>query len=91
MTIRVGEHRDAGADSGWKRGQDVVCGQPGSNARQLDVAERCAEAGVALVSGVPFFPDDRGRSYLRICFSRPSPSEIEEGVRILGRVLREEL
>jgi DNA-binding transcriptional MocR family regulator len=57
----------------------------------IDVAQRCAEAGVALVSGVPFFPDDRGRSYLRVCFSRASLSEIEEGVRILGRVLREEL
>ena len=56
-----------------------------------DVAERCAGAGVALVSGVPFFSDDRGRSYLRVCFSRASTSEIEEGVRILGRVLREEL
>jgi 2-aminoadipate transaminase len=55
-----------------------------------DVAERCAEAGVVLVPGVPFFPDDRGRSHLRVCFSRASLSEIEEGVRILGRVLREE-
>jgi DNA-binding transcriptional MocR family regulator len=55
-----------------------------------DVAERCADAGVVLVPGVPFFPDDRGRSYLRVCFSRASLSEIEEGVRILGRVLREE-
>jgi 2-aminoadipate transaminase len=54
------------------------------------VAERCAEAGVVLVPGVPFFPDDRGRSYLRVCFSRASLPEIEEGVRILGRVLREE-
>jgi len=56
-----------------------------------DVAERSAEAGVVLVPGVPFFPDNRGRSYLRVCFSRASLSEIEEGVRILSRVLREEL
>lgn len=55
-----------------------------------DVAVRSAEAGVALVSGAPFFPDERGRSYLRVCFSRASLPEIEEGVRILGRVLREE-
>ncbi|HEX6724100.1 MAG TPA: PLP-dependent aminotransferase family protein [Gaiella sp.] len=55
-----------------------------------DVAERSAEAGVVLVSGAPFFPDDRGRSYLRVCFSRASLTEIEEGVRILGRVLGEE-
>jgi len=54
-----------------------------------DVAERCAQAGVVLVPGVPFFTDDRGRSHLRVCFSRASLPEIEEGVRILGRVLGE--
>lgn len=56
-----------------------------------DVAVRSAEAGVALVPGGPFFPDHRGRSHLRVCFSRASLPEIEEGVRILGGVLREEL
>jgi len=56
-----------------------------------DVAVRSAEAGVALVPGGPFFPDDRGRSHLRVCFSRATLPEIEEGVRILGGVLREEL
>jgi 2-aminoadipate transaminase len=54
-----------------------------------DVAERSAEAGVALVPGDPFFPDDRGRAHLRVCFSRATVPEIEEGTRILGRVLRE--
>jgi len=56
-----------------------------------DVVERSADAGVVLVSGVPFFTDDRGRSHLRVCFSRATLPEIEEGVRILGRVLGEEL
>jgi len=55
------------------------------------VAERCAAAGVVLVPGVPFFPDDRGRSYLRVCFSRASLPQIEEGVGILARVLGERL
>lgn len=55
-----------------------------------DVAERCARAGVALVPGGPFFTDERGQSHLRVCFSRASLPEIEEGVRILGRVLAEE-
>lgn len=61
---------------------------PGADA--ADVAERSAEAGVALVPGVPFFPDDRGRTHLRLCFSRATTPEIEHGVRILGRVLRDE-
>jgi 2-aminoadipate transaminase len=55
-----------------------------------DVAERAAEAGVAVVPGDPFFLDGRGGSHLRVCFSRASLPEIEEGVRILGRVLEEE-
>jgi DNA-binding transcriptional MocR family regulator len=55
-----------------------------------DVAERAALAGVAVVPGDPFFLDGRGSSHLRVCFSRASLPEIEEGVRILGRVLGEE-
>ena len=49
-----------------------------------DVARRCAENGVAVVPGGPFFPDDRGRRHLRICFSRSAPAEIEDGVRRLA-------
>jgi DNA-binding transcriptional MocR family regulator len=45
---------------------------------------------VAVVPGDPFFLDGRGGSHLRVCFSRASLPEIEEGVRILGRVLEEE-
>lgn len=62
---------------------------PGLDA--TEVAERSAEAGVALVAGAPFFPDDRGRSHLRVCFSRASLPEIEEGVRILAGVLEHAL
>jgi 2-aminoadipate transaminase len=51
-------------------------------------AERCAEAGVAVVPGVPFFLDDRGRRHVRVCFSRSTPDEIDEGVRRLAAVLR---
>ena len=44
---------------------------------------------MVLVPGVPFFPDDRGRSYLRVCFSRATLSEIDEGVDILDAVIGE--
>ena len=54
----------------------------------LDVATRAADAGVAVVPGNPFFPDDRGRRHVRVCFSRASLDEIEQGVRLLGAVLR---
>jgi 2-aminoadipate transaminase len=54
----------------------------------LDVATRCAEAGVAVVPGNAFFPDGRGRRHVRVCFSRASLEDIEEGVRLLGGGLR---
>ena len=53
----------------------------------LGVATRAADAGVAVVPGNAFFPDDRGRRHVRVCFSRASLDEIEQGVRILGAVL----
>jgi 2-aminoadipate transaminase len=52
-----------------------------------DVAARCADAGVAVVPGIPFFLDDRGHRHLRVCFSRSTTPEIEEGVRRMGAVL----
>jgi 2-aminoadipate transaminase len=55
----------------------------------LDVATRSAEAGVAVVPGNPFFPDERGSRHVRVCFSRAGLDDIEQGVRILGGVLRD--
>ncbi len=51
------------------------------------VAAEAAEAGVAVVPGGPFFLDDRGRSHVRVCFSRATVDEIGEGVRRLAAVL----
>jgi 2-aminoadipate transaminase len=55
----------------------------------LDVATRSAEAGLAVVPGNAFLTDDSGRRHVRVCFSRAAPEEIDEGVRILGGVLRQ--
>jgi DNA-binding transcriptional MocR family regulator len=54
----------------------------------LDVATRAADAGVAVVPGNAFFPDERGRRHVRVCFSRAGLEEIDEGVQLLGGVLR---
>lgn len=51
--------------------------------------ERSLDAGVAVTPGTPFFSDDRGRGHLRLCFSRTDIGEIEDGVRTLGRVVRQ--
>lgn len=59
---------------------------PGDDA--AEVVARGADAGVAVVPGIPFFPDERGRHHLRVCFSRSGIDEIHEGVRRLGALLR---
>lgn len=53
----------------------------------FDLAARAADAGVAVVPGSPFFPDDRGRDSLRLSFSRAAEEEIDAGVARLGGLL----
>jgi 2-aminoadipate transaminase len=57
----------------------------------VDADELLARAmadGVAFVPGVPFFPDGRGRSNLRLAFSRIDDQLISHGVRRLASLLR---
>jgi 2-aminoadipate transaminase len=58
---------------------------PGADTTGL--ARRAAEAGVAVVPGAPFFPDERGTESMRLSFSRASEDEIAEGVARLARLL----
>jgi DNA-binding transcriptional MocR family regulator len=52
---------------------------------------RALEGGVAYVPGTAFYPDKRaGRRSMRLNFSYPSVSDIEEGIRRLGAVVRTE-
>lgn len=54
---------------------------------QLDLValyDRALAAGVAYVPGPPFYPDGRGRSEMRLSFSRVDDEDIPEGVRRLG-------
>jgi 2-aminoadipate transaminase len=53
---------------------------------------RAIEQGVAYVSGTAFYPRKRdGRASMRLNFSYPSVAEIEQGMRRLGLVVRNEL
>jgi 2-aminoadipate transaminase len=53
---------------------------------------RAIDNGVAYVSGTAFYPRKRdGRASMRLNFSYPSVREIEEGMRRLGAVVRNEL
>jgi DNA-binding transcriptional MocR family regulator len=47
------------------------------------------EVGVTFVSGTDFFVTGEGENALRLAFSFPSVDEIEEGVAILGSLVRE--
>lgn len=52
---------------------------------------RAIEHKVAYVIGAPFFVDGKGHNTMRLSFSSATVEEIEEGIRRLGQVVREEL
>jgi 2-aminoadipate transaminase len=56
-------------------------------ADSVELASRAMERGVAVVPGVPFFADGRGRDGIRLSFSRATDAEIAEGIERLGRLL----
>jgi 2-aminoadipate transaminase len=56
-----------------------------------DIFKKAIERNVAFVSGSSFFCNDSGRNTMRINFSFSKPDEIEEGVKRLSSVIREEL
>jgi DNA-binding transcriptional MocR family regulator len=51
------------------------------------LAAAMAAERVVARPGVQFFPDSDDHAYIRLCFSNPSPAEIDEGIRRLGRAL----
>lgn len=59
------------------------------NAR--DVLVKCLERDVAFVPGGSFFPNGGHENTLRLNFSAMPPERIAEGIRRMGRVLREGL
>jgi len=54
-----------------------------------EFARSAATAGVAVVPGVPFFPDGRGDSNLRLSFSRVADDLIDDGVERLAALVAE--
>ncbi|MCS6903007.1 MAG: PLP-dependent aminotransferase family protein [Candidatus Bipolaricaulota bacterium] len=60
----------------------------------LDAAQVLQEAvkeRVAFVPGRAFYPDGTGHNTMRLNFSNAAPEKIEEGIKRLGRVLKETL
>jgi len=53
--------------------------------------EKSLSAGVAYVSGSFFYPDGSHRNTMRLNFSFMSPQKIEEGLKLLGDLLADEV
>jgi len=51
--------------------------------------EKCLKAGVSFMPGDIFYTDGGGWDTLRLGLSRVSPTEIEKGIRIIGRIIKE--
>ena len=60
---------------------------PGLNANEL--FDRCLLQGVSFVPGHTFDADGTRDDHIRLSFSNTGPLQIEKGVKILGRVMRE--
>ena len=51
------------------------------------VFEKSLSMGIVLDPGFLFYDSPKGKNEIRLCFSSNSPNEIDEGIRILGRIM----
>lgn len=56
-----------------------------------ELLPKAIEAKVAYVYGSPFFPDGGGENTLRLNFSNANEEEIVEGIKRLGRLIKESM
>ena len=54
----------------------------------VDFARRALEAGVAVVPGPPFFSAGGGERNIRISYSQATEERLEEGIALLGPILK---
>ena len=58
--------------------------------KSRDLLLRAIEHKVAFVSGNSFFARaEDGNSFIRLSFSNSSPAEIEEGIKLLGKIIKD--
>ena len=60
----------------------------------IDTGEMMIEAvkeNVAYVPGSPFFANGGGKNTMRLAFCYPSPEEIEEGIKRIGKVIKKNI
>jgi 2-aminoadipate transaminase len=54
-----------------------------------DLLLKCLEKNVAFVPGQEFFPDGSGENTIRLNFSNATPEKISEGIKRMGKVLKD--
>jgi len=60
----------------------------------IDATEMLMEAvkeNVAYVPGSPFFADGQGKNTMRLAFCYPSPEDIKEGIKRIGKVIKKNI
>jgi len=57
----------------------------------VELFEHAAREKVAFVPGTPFFVDGGGQRHMRLNFSNADEETIREGIRRLGRIIKERL
>ena len=56
-----------------------------------EIFKQAIEENVAYVPGSPFFADGKGKNTMRLSFCYPSLEDIEEGIKRLGQVIKNNL
>ena len=59
--------------------------------KALDLLAHAMEHNVAYVTGEPFFANGGGQNHFRLNYSYAADSEIDEGIRRLGEVIKQQL
>jgi 2-aminoadipate transaminase len=54
----------------------------------MELFEHAVKKNVAFVPGTPFFVDGGGANCMRLNFSNSDQDKIEEGIRRLGRIMK---
>jgi DNA-binding transcriptional MocR family regulator len=81
------------AEAGWTRPQGglFIWVELPQTCNCTDLLARAVSRGVAFVPGNPFFVDNSGQNTMRLNFSNASLDQINEGIGMLGTVIKEYL
>jgi 2-aminoadipate transaminase len=91
MTAAMEEHFPQGVKWTKPQGGLFMWAISPEHVNTMQLLQKAVENKVAFVPGSAFYPDDDGLNTMRLNFSNAQPDNIREGVKRLGRVLKEEI